>query len=368
MSCLVDVLKKFRKAVRPQQGGSIILLGGVTVELEEDGVADAWSQLQPAADAVARGQIVAGQLSHLKPRQHPVAETQAEGTGDHEQTLLGIAVGRDGYAVVEAARSGGIAAGPVNLVDYTRLGERRDRRHGEIRIAAKRTQELELSGDPAPAAVRTRVIERPVAVDEAEDQASAVRVQQTVNLMQLSQKHVQFLFECGGGVIVVVQMYLNVEGVIAAKIGEDVQDFRCVLLLWVKGGEDRSTPSGVDRGVCGNARPEFAPGCETSKAGGYRSIPGHGLKVVGQRYVETLRRRAPESLGPVAQVGRKPQRCVLKGRHTVDSTSRRAGIKGANLRKTPGSAEDLQCDPRRFASLLHEVVSPANHAAVGWRG
>ena len=71
-------------------------------------------------------------------------------------------------AMIEAAWFGGITGGPVDPVQDTGLSGGRERGHGEVGVAAKVAEDLELAGDSAGVSGGVGVVKGPVAVDEAE--------------------------------------------------------------------------------------------------------------------------------------------------------------------------------------------------------
>ncbi len=160
-----------------EQGGGIVFARAVAVELEEDVVADAGREGEPAFDAVGSGRVVAGEFAGFNAGKQAAAVAEAGGAGDHEEVASRSATDSRFDAAVEAAWAVGVAGGPVDLVNDAGLGGRRKRGHCEVGVAAEVAKELEFARNAAAATVGTGVVERPVAVDEAEDEAAVVVVE-----------------------------------------------------------------------------------------------------------------------------------------------------------------------------------------------
>src|SRR5207245_11064932 len=69
-----------------------------------------------------------------------------------------------------------IIDGVVNAVDFARLSRTRGRRQSKVGITAGFAQNIELIVNPTPAAVRPRIIERPISVNESVCQLPRVAV------------------------------------------------------------------------------------------------------------------------------------------------------------------------------------------------
>ena len=85
----------------------------------------------------------------------PFAKAQAKRSGNHQQvarfpppTVASIPRSKDRRPIV------GVIRAPVDLVDYTALGRRGKRRHGEIGIAAEIAEQGDFALEAAPPAIR----------------------------------------------------------------------------------------------------------------------------------------------------------------------------------------------------------------------
>ena len=294
-----------------EEGAGVVLARAVAVELEEDVLADTWRKRKPRVDPGAGGWVVVGELAGLDARHPASAETQARWAGDHEQIAPDSTAGAGFNAGVEAPRPGGIASGPVNLIEDARLRGGGNRGHGEVGVAAQVAEELELAGDTAPAAVGAGVVERPVAVDEAEDDAAVLATEKAVPLVQAVAEVGDLLLEAGGGVVIVVDVDFDVGGAGSAERGEGVEDLGPVLFLGVEAGEAGALSGGIARGVLGDARPEVPPGLDAAEGGSQR-IAGERLVMIGDGDPDAPGGRGSgEAASTVAEIAGQPEICVF---------------------------------------------------------
>ena len=140
-----DPVEEVRKAA-VEQRLHVSVVGAMGIELQEQIVADRRRQIEPTAHARRRGQIVSGDLAGLQARHQPVAEAEAERSGNHQQVALPAAANRgfdpaiEGpWPIVRMIRA------PIDLVDYAPLRRRGKRRHGEIGIAAQIAQQSDFA-------------------------------------------------------------------------------------------------------------------------------------------------------------------------------------------------------------------------------
>ncbi len=117
--------------------------------------------------------------------------------------------------------------------------------------------------------------------------------------------------EDGGGVVVVVNVDLDVGGAGAAERGERVEDLGPVLLLGVEAGETGALAGGIARSVFGDAGPAVLPGLDTAESGGQR-IAAERLVMIGDGDPHAPGGRASgEVPGATAKVAGKPEICVF---------------------------------------------------------
>jgi len=128
-----------------------------------------------------RGRVVYRNLPGFHAWHQALAEAYPDRPGDHEQIAASTSAGGGFDSTIEG--SGGIVrivCAPVYLVYDPPLRRLGNRGHGEIGVAAQIAQQGDFAFDAAALAIGAGVIQRPVAMDEAEDGAAIVPAQQTV--------------------------------------------------------------------------------------------------------------------------------------------------------------------------------------------
>ena len=71
-----------------EQRLEVSLLRAVGIELQEEIVADGWSDIEPSANSRGSRHVVTGDFSGFRPQYQPATEAQAERPGNHEQITL----------------------------------------------------------------------------------------------------------------------------------------------------------------------------------------------------------------------------------------------------------------------------------------
>jgi hypothetical protein len=194
-----------------KQRTEISLLRAMGVELQKDIFANGRGQIKPLAYARGRWQIVTGKFARFQARQKSSAESQSERSGNHQQVALPAAANPGfGSAIKGFWKIARVVCTPINLVYYAPLGRRGSRGHGEIGVAAKIAQQSNLAIQATTLAIRTRVVERPVAMDEAEDSAAFLLPKQTVVARQAPAVFRDFPDEGIALLIVVMQMHFHI--------------------------------------------------------------------------------------------------------------------------------------------------------------
>ena len=154
-----------------EQRNGVLLRSAVSEQLDEDVLANPGRHPSPQRDAVAGRPTVAGQFADLDARHErrpPLPKIERQRAGNHQQVAGHLAVRRHRSPGVVRLRPRRIVLRPVDRVDDACLCRRRRRRQREIGVAAEPPQQRDLVVEPARTAVRQGVVERPIAVDEAE--------------------------------------------------------------------------------------------------------------------------------------------------------------------------------------------------------
>jgi hypothetical protein len=95
------------------------------------------------------------------------------------------------------------------------LGWRIAGRHSEIGIATKVSQQADFIAQATPAAIRQRIVQGPVAVDESERQFPVALAQQTVLVMQYAAKTAHAVDKILATLTIMVKMDLHIRYPIA---------------------------------------------------------------------------------------------------------------------------------------------------------
>jgi hypothetical protein len=90
------------------------------------------------------------------------------------------------------------------------LGRRIPGRHSEVGVTTKVSQQPDFIVEATPAAIRPRIVQRPVAVDEAECQLSFRLAQQTMLAVQYAAETADTVDKVLAAFAIVVKMNLDV--------------------------------------------------------------------------------------------------------------------------------------------------------------
>ena len=101
-------------------------------------------------------------------------------------------------------------APPIDGVDDARLGGRWSRRQGEVGIATQVAQQSDLIVQTAIAPIRKRIIQGPIAMDEAENNPAADLAQQAVPIMKTFHERLYPVDEVLFSVPVMMEMNLYI--------------------------------------------------------------------------------------------------------------------------------------------------------------
>src|SRR5580704_17445286 len=104
----------------------------------------------------------------FEPGQPTVFPTHPEWPWNDKQVAFDATAGRNSDAIVIRFRPIRIAVAIVNRIYQARLGWRSAGRHSEIGIATKVSQQADFISKATPAAIRPRIVQGPVAMDESE--------------------------------------------------------------------------------------------------------------------------------------------------------------------------------------------------------
>lgn len=232
----------------------------VSVKLDKDIVADLRGQIKPPVRASRSRQIVTGEFASFDTRKQPFTKANPERAGDHEQIALPAAsdFGLD-TAIEGAGPVIGIAGAPIDLIYHATLCRGRHRGQRKIRITTEIAQESDFSVQSAKRAARKRVIQSPIAMNEAEDDAAVLFAQETVVAMKPATILGDFLDERFALFILVVKMNLDVSDAQANYFSDDVEQFAPILFLRIEEAVLGALARGIARSVVRDTRPLFAP-------------------------------------------------------------------------------------------------------------
>jgi len=224
-------------------------------------------KVEPELQACKGWRIVRSQVAILDAREEPPfapAPVKAEGTLDEEETGR-IDDANPGRAPVIVGLWTVRRRGVIDGVDDGSLGGVGSGRHREIGVATGLLKNAQLIGDAAMGAGRVGIVERPVAMDEAEaDRARGISGKQAV-----AGKIAFSLFKGGGevfsGVVLVMEMDFRFAPSGPAKPGECGKNLRVGLLDGMKKGMGERVPARVADGI-GERRELFLPAVETGES------------------------------------------------------------------------------------------------------
>ena len=189
----------------------------------------------------------------------------------------------------------GIVGAPVDLVHNPPLGWRGKRGHGEVGVASEIAQQGDFAVEAAPLAIRARVVERPVAMDEAEDGAAVLLAKKAVVVGEASAEFGDFADEGVALLVVVMEMHFHVADAETHHFRDAVEQIAPVLLLRVEEAVLWALARGVSGSVVGNARPFVAPARHAAERGFNRSAHAQRFVVIGDGNPGTLRLRGPRA-------------------------------------------------------------------------
>jgi len=152
-------------------------------------------------------------------------------------------------------------------------------------------------------------------VDEAEDEAAVVVVEQAVVVVEAGGEVAHAGDEVGCGVVEVVEVDFDVHGAVLAEPGYGVEEVALVLLLRIESGEAGRTSGGVFGRGGGDGGPALLPLGHAFVGDVERGV-SVGLEVVGKGDPEALRGASRDGVtGPVAKVGGEPEFQVFRKIH-----------------------------------------------------
>jgi len=144
-------------------------------------------------------------------------------------------------------------------------------------------------------------------VDEAEDHAAFVVVEQAVVVTKASAEAANLLYEAFGGLPVVVDVDLDVTDLLPGHIGERFQQLGAVLLLRLKEAVARLPAVSVAGRSVGDTRPGLLPTGDALQSSLYGGAAAERLVVVGNGDPKPPGPRPTDQIADaVAEVGGKP--------------------------------------------------------------
>src|ERR1035441_9559200 len=152
-------------------------------QLDENVLSYARRTGEPTPHTIARRQIVAGYLTLLNPWYESLGPPDSERAGDHQQVLRQV-TRLQAFSPIVRFGLGRIVHSPVNLIDRPRLRRRVTAGHREVGIATQFLAQGNLVIQAAPASARGGIVQRPVAVNEAEPYLAFVFAKKPVFVKQ----------------------------------------------------------------------------------------------------------------------------------------------------------------------------------------
>jgi hypothetical protein len=243
----------------------IPLDGAVCVKLNKQIIADDWRDVEPPADTLRSRHIVPGDLSAFEARHMPATEAQGYGTGDHQQiTLLTPARKSFNATIKRPWTTIGIVGTPVNLIDNAGLRGGRQRWHREIGIATEFTEQSDFSVQSAPFTVRSRIIERPVPVNETKNCTAILLSQKPVVLCESSAIFADFFSKRFAGLALMMEVDLDVSNAETHHLCERIYQITPILLLRIEEGVLRRLTISVAGHIIRNLWPAVTPATDAS--------------------------------------------------------------------------------------------------------
>ena len=153
-------------------------------------------------------------------------------------------------------------------------------------------------------------------MDEAEDGAAVVLVEQAVVVAQLAEEGAHLLREAFGGFVVVVDVDFDVADAGAGELGERGEELGAVLLLRVEEAVAGALAVGVAGCGFGDRGPGVLPALDAGAGGGVVHPAAERLVVIGDGDPEAGRAGAAgDAAGAVAQVAGEPEFSVAGELH-----------------------------------------------------
>lgn len=267
-----------------EQGSKIRVRRPVSMELEKNVRSNAGCKIKPAACARRCWQIIACYLSGLKSRRQAFAKSDAQRSGDHQQVPApGSPNHRLDAAIIRPWPAVRMARAPVDLVYYAGLGRGRERRHGKVRVTAQFAQQPNLSLQTAPAAIRPRIIERPVSMDKAKCRFAVLLPKQTVIVSQPPTVIGHLGYESITDVMIMMKMNLDVGNPKPHHLGYAIKQIAAVFFLRIEEAVLRALTIGISWRIFRNSGPAIPPESNALHCFLDRSTHSEGFEMVGDR-------------------------------------------------------------------------------------
>jgi hypothetical protein len=155
----------------------------------------------------------------------------------------------------------GITRAPVDLVDDSPLRRLGNSRHGEIGVAAQVAQQGDFASYTAASAIWTRVIQRPIAMDEPENCAAILPAKQAVVIRETTAKFSDLFAEGIAAFaiesevrFIVMDVHFDIADAETHQFRDAFDYFRLVAFLRVEKAVLGTLASSVSGGVLSDAR------------------------------------------------------------------------------------------------------------------
>jgi len=227
---------RLEHAVEPavQECVGVSFLRAMRVQLDEDIISDPGSQFHPSPHALRVGHILLGELARFHAGLQPLPPPDAQRTRYHQQIAPVVRRALKRHPGIVGLGFLRIIVGPVDRVHDAGLRGLRPGGHGEIGVAAQFAQQRDFIVQAAASAIRARIVQRPIAVNEAEHRLAVLAMQQPVAGVQGFHEAVHAVQKVLAALAVVVNVNLHFAAARMARFANGVQHPWLVFLLRIE--------------------------------------------------------------------------------------------------------------------------------------
>src|ERR1035438_2924477 len=218
-------------------------------------LADARRQIAPATGAIRGREIIGSYFAGFHPRNKSAPPTQAQRSRNHQQIASRRFAEANRSAAVAGLRRARIIGAPIQRVDGSSLAGTSAGRHRKVGVAAEPAEQGDFVVESTPSSARKRVVERPVAVNEAEAHATVALPQQPVPVREELAEPTDSVYEILAALAIMMDVYLDIRDPIVGHLSECIEYFGMILLRRI---EERVLGRTVRR-ICSYGSCDFRP-------------------------------------------------------------------------------------------------------------